>query len=82
VCDRQDFRSDEDLLEAFRLVTEAPAAVTGLVSTPLCAGSPADFVILPVSSLAEAMALRPLDRVVFRKGTMVARGGHLIGGGP
>jgi cytosine/adenosine deaminase-related metal-dependent hydrolase len=56
--------------------------VTGLVSTPLCAGSPADFVILPVSSLAEAMALRPLDRVVFRKGTMVARGGHLIGGGP
>jgi cytosine/adenosine deaminase-related metal-dependent hydrolase len=81
VCDRQDFRSDEDLLEAFRLVTEAPAAVTGLVSNPLCAGSPADFVILPVSSVAEAMALRPLDRVVFRKGTMVARGGHLTGGG-
>jgi cytosine/creatinine deaminase len=81
VCDRQNFRSDADLEEAFALTTDAPAAVLGR-SNPLQVGARADFLILPASSIAEAVASRPMDRAVFRNGVMLARGGRLLGYGP
>jgi cytosine deaminase len=81
VCDRQNFRSDADLEEAFALTTDAPAAVLGR-SNPLQVGARADFLILPASTIAEAVASRPMDRAVFRNGVMLARGGRLLGYGP
>jgi cytosine deaminase len=80
VCDRQDFRSDSDLEEAFALVTDAPAAVLGR-SNLLQVGAKADFLVMPAASVAEAVASRPMDRAVFRNGVMVARGGRLVGAG-
>ncbi|MBV8440403.1 MAG: amidohydrolase family protein [Hyphomicrobiales bacterium] len=80
VCDRQNFRSDADLEEAFALTTEAPAAVLGR-SNSLQVGARADFQILPASSIAEAVASRPMDRAVFRNGVMLARGGRLLQAG-
>jgi cytosine/creatinine deaminase len=79
ICDRQDFRSNGDLENAFALVTETPAAVIGRTNA-LQAGAKADFLLLPVKSIAEAVATRPADRMVFRNGTMIARGGRLIDG--
>jgi cytosine deaminase len=80
VCDRQNFRSDADLEEAFALATDAPAAVLGR-PTPLQVGAKADFLILPAGSIAEAVAARPVDRAVFRNGVVVARGGRLLAPG-
>ena len=77
VCDRQNFRSDADLAEAFALVTEAPAAVLGRLSA-LAVGARANFSLLPVHSIAEAVASRPLARTVFRDGVVVAREGRLL----
>jgi cytosine/creatinine deaminase len=78
VCDRQNFRADADLAEAFALVTEAPAAVMGR-EAPLRIGARADFCLLPAGSGAEAVAARPVDRLVFRGGVLIARGGRLVG---
>ena len=79
VCDRQDFRANADLENAFAMVTETPAAVLGRANA-LQAGAKADFLLLPVQSVAEAIATRPFDRMVFRDGTMIARNGQLIEG--
>ena len=80
VCDRQNYRSDADLEEAFALATDAPAAVLGR-SNPLRAGAKADFLILSTATIAEAVATRPMDRAVFRSGVLLARGGQLLGAG-
>ncbi len=77
VCDRQDFRADEDLELAFSLVTSEPAAVLGRTAS-LVAGAPADFLLLEVASVAEAVAAKPLDRTVFKRGRKVAEAGRLV----
>jgi cytosine deaminase len=81
LCDRQDYRSDEDLSLAFSLVTETPAAVIGRPLFSLEVGSPADFIILSASSIAEAVAGRPVDRAVFRHGKLIAQGGKRLAAG-
>jgi cytosine/creatinine deaminase len=77
ICDRQDYRSNADLENAFAMITETSAAVLGRANA-LQVGAKADFLLLPVESVAEAIATRPLDRMVFRDGTMIARNGRLI----
>jgi cytosine/creatinine deaminase len=71
VCDRQDFRSDEDLELAFSLVTEAPSRVLGRGNGRLEPGAPADFVLVPSGSVAEAVASRPRSRTVFKHGVLL-----------
>ncbi|MCO6188649.1 amidohydrolase family protein [Rhizobium sp. L1K21] len=73
VCDRQDYRSDEDLALAFSLVTEMSSQVMGREGG-LVVGAPADFVLLPVGSIAEAVAERPRQRTVFKRGINVTPG--------
>ncbi|CTQ47421.1 amidohydrolase family protein [Roseibium aggregatum] len=73
VCDRQDYRLNEDLELAFTLVTEAPSDVIGR-NGGLTVGSPADFLLLPVQSIAEAVAERPARRTVFKRGVNVTPG--------
>ncbi|MEJ8473723.1 amidohydrolase family protein [Roseibium algae] len=70
VCDRQDYRSDEDLELAFALVSDAPSQVIGRPSG-MTVGAPADFILLPVRSIGEAVAERPAKRTVFKRGVNV-----------
>ena len=72
VCDRQDFRTDEDLGLAFSLVTEESAAATGLGAARLEIGAAADFLLLEARSIAEAVATKPPARTVFKRGVRVA----------
>lgn len=72
VSDRQDFRADEDIELAFKLVTEESAAATGLGTGRLEVGAAADFLLLTAQSIAEAVTLKPLARTVFKRGLRVA----------
>ena len=72
VCDRQNFRVDADLELAFRLVTENAAAATGLGPRRLEPGESADFLLVEAGSIAEAVAARPRERAVFKRGVRVA----------
>lgn len=71
ICDRQDFRADADLELAFRLVTEEASAATGLGPGRLALGESADFLLLEAGSIAEAVAVSPPGRVVFKRGARV-----------
>ena len=77
ICDRQDFRADDDLERAFALVTEASGAVLGRAE-PLSIGTPADFILVDCGSIAETLAERPVARTVFKAGRKVADAGRLV----
>jgi cytosine/creatinine deaminase len=72
VCDRQNFRADDDLELAFRLVSEEAALATGLGTGRLEIGGPGDFLLVAARSIAEAIALKPQGRAVFKRGVQVA----------
>jgi cytosine/adenosine deaminase-related metal-dependent hydrolase len=72
LCDRQNFRSDEDLELAFRLVTEHAAVATGLGPRRLAPGESADFLLVKAESIADMVATRPSARAVFKRGVQVA----------
>nr|WP_272212480.1 amidohydrolase [Marinicella sp. W31]MDC2878396.1 amidohydrolase [Marinicella sp. W31] len=77
ICDRQDFRADEDLERAFDLATRASGAVLGRPE-PLSIGAPADFILVGCGSVAETLAKRPFDRAVFKAGRKIAEAGRLV----
>ncbi len=77
ICDRQDFRADDDLELAFALVTQASGAVLGRAE-PLAPGAPADFILVECGSIAETLADRPVNRTVFKSGRKVADAGRLV----
>jgi cytosine/adenosine deaminase-related metal-dependent hydrolase len=72
VCDRQNFRADADLALAFGLVTKEAAAATGLPGGALAPGASADFLLVEAGSVAETVASRPRERIVFKRGVRVA----------
>jgi cytosine/creatinine deaminase len=72
ICDRQDFRANDDLELAFRLVTENAASATGLGSARLAKGESADFLLVEAASIAETVAVRPIKREVFKRGVRVS----------
>ena len=78
LCDRQNFRADADLEHAFALVSTLSAQVLGRNAKAPEKSAPADFIILPVASVAEAVASKPLDRMVFKGGVMIASNGALV----
>jgi len=78
VCDRQDFRADDDLALALDLVSTVPAAILGREIADLTPGSPADLMLVAAGSRAEAVASRPRDRIVIKAGRVIARDGALI----
>ncbi|TPW30505.1 amidohydrolase family protein [Martelella alba] len=77
ICDRQDFRADEDLALALSLVTAASGAVLGR-SEALAIGAPADFLLIRAGSVAEAVAGRSRERTVYKAGRKIAEAGQLI----
>ena len=75
---RANFRHDEELALAFDMVTGAAARVLGLASYGIAVGGPADFVVVDVSCVAEAVAMRPKRKLVIKGGRIVAKDGVLV----
>jgi cytosine deaminase len=72
---RANFRRDEELEFAFDMVTSAAARVLGVEAYGITVGTPADFVVVEASSIAEAVATRPKRKLVISKGRVIAREG-------
>jgi len=75
---KQGFRSDPDIETVLSLCTDA--AALGLPAHQLVVGASADLVALEAETPAEAVALRPVRRLVIRKGVILAREGCLVDG--
>lgn len=74
---RQEFLADPDLVHAFAMVTEIPAAVLGVAHYGLAPGKRADIVLLDAASVPEAVAGVPPRRTVIKRGRLVALEGVL-----
>ena len=59
--------------EAWNLVSAAVRTVARRPPVAIAAGSPADFMAVAASSLREAIADQPADRIVFHRGVIVSR---------
>jgi cytosine/creatinine deaminase len=72
VAYRSTFRRDEDIELALMAATYGGAAVLGLESYGLAEGAPADIVVVPTSSAAEAVVTHPARSLVLKNGVVVA----------
>jgi cytosine deaminase len=75
---KQGFRSDPDIETALSLCTDA--AALGLPAHRLVVGAAADLVALDAETPAEAVALRPVRRLVMKAGVILAREGRCVEG--
>jgi cytosine/creatinine deaminase len=75
---RSGFYTDEELLAAFDVVTEAGAKALRLDGYGLRVGAKADFVTLNAAHVPEAVAGPPSGRSVYKQGTLIARDGHIL----
>ncbi len=73
---KQGFRSDPDIETALSLCTDA--AALGLPAHRLVVGAAADLVALDAETPAEAVALRPVRRLVMKAGVILAREGRCV----
>lgn len=71
---RQHFLADPDLAHAFAMVTSIAAGVLGVDAYGLEPGSRADLVLIPSPSVPQAVADVPKQRIVIKRGRMVAGG--------
>ncbi|MGH8389113.1 MAG: amidohydrolase family protein [Pseudomonas sp.] len=74
---RFDLNKDEELAAAFDAATVNGARALGCEGYGLELGRPADFLLMPVQTLGEAVVSRPL-RQVYRGGQLIAAGGRLL----
>jgi cytosine deaminase len=74
---RFDLNKDEELAAAFEAATVNGARALGHEDYGLEVGQPADFLLMPVQTLGEAVVARPL-REVYRAGRLIAAGGRLL----
>lgn len=72
VAYQSDFRTDDELLVALDLVTDAAATALGLSGYGLRVGAHADLVILEASSAAQVVASPPVQRTVLHRGRVVS----------
>lgn len=75
------WRTDRQLGQALALVTAAPSTLLGLESATLEVGDLADFTLVKAASAAQAVVDQPAERVVVRRGQVVA-GRHLLSPAP
>jgi cytosine/adenosine deaminase-related metal-dependent hydrolase len=78
VSQRNDFRSDRQIELALHLCTFGGARMMNIDSYGLDVGNNATFVLVPAETPADAVASRPAQRSVYRKGVMVAKNGELL----
>lgn len=74
---RFDLGKDEELAAAFAAATENGAQALGIEDYGIDLGRPADFLLMPVETLGEAVVARPL-RQVYRGGELIASGARLL----
>jgi cytosine deaminase len=70
--------------EAWHLVSDGARSVMGLPAAGPHVGARADLLALPATSLAQAIAEGPADRLVIHRGQLVARSAltRVVAGGP
>ncbi|MNP71764.1 N-isopropylammelide isopropyl amidohydrolase [compost metagenome] len=74
---RFDLNKDEELAAAFDAATVNGARALGAEGYGVEIGRPADFLLMPVQTLGEAVVSRP-PRQVYRGGRLIAAGGRLL----
>ncbi|MCW3474644.1 amidohydrolase [Limobrevibacterium gyesilva] len=72
VAQRQGFRTDEDIAVAFETCSVVGARVLGLEDHGIHVGGRADLVAVRAETLAEAVAMRPAGRMVWKAGRLIA----------
>jgi cytosine deaminase len=78
VAYRSTFRRDEEIELALEAATYGGARALGLRSYGLAVGAPADLVVVPARSPAEAVVVHPERELVLKAGRVVARAGQLV----
>jgi cytosine deaminase len=74
---RFDLGKDDELAAAFEAATVNGARALGVEDYGFALGQRADFLLMPVETLGEAVVARPL-RQVYRGGVLIAEGGCLL----
>lgn len=74
---RQKTRKTEQVEEALQMATREGARLLGLEHYGLRAGGRADFLLVPACSITDAVARCPGERIVFKRGEIVA-GEHFL----
>jgi cytosine deaminase len=78
VAYRSTFRRDEDIELALEAATYGGARALGLERYGLAPGAPADLVVVPARTAAEAVVTRPDRELVLKDGEIVARDGGIV----
>jgi cytosine/adenosine deaminase-related metal-dependent hydrolase len=79
VAYRSGYRKDEQLESALDLATTAAATLVGISGYGLEVGAEGSLVLLAAETRAEAVVSRPRERIVIKKGKVVARDSRWIG---
>ncbi|HET6605960.1 MAG TPA: amidohydrolase family protein [Rhodopila sp.] len=72
---RNNLRCDDELQLALATCTTEGARTLGLQGYGTDTGCFADFILVAAETIAEAVAQRPNDRLVVRRGRLIAKGG-------
>lgn len=72
------FRDDAGLELALHMATHGGAQVMGVQDYGVKLGANADFILVHAETPAEAVAMHPRPRYVFKRGRMVARDGRAL----
>lgn len=72
---RNNLRRDDQVEQALDVCTHGGAAMMGVTDYGLRPGCPADMVLLPGACLTEAVVSRPRDRIVLKRGKVIAEAG-------
>ncbi len=75
---RFDWSGDEEFALAFSCATSRAAAAIGLANRDLRKGAAADFIMIDAINVGDALARRPRQRRVVRRGKLVADDGVLM----
>ena len=75
---RSGFYTDDELLIAFDMITEAGAKALRLDGYGLRVGAKADFVTLNTENVQAAVASPPQKRSVYKEGKLIARNGKVL----
>jgi len=75
---RNNLRRDDELALALDIVTTGGARALGIAEYGLAPGCIGDLVLVAAETVAEAVAQRPGERVVVKRGRVVARNGAAL----
>ncbi len=75
---RNNLRRDDQVEQALDVCTHGGAAMMGVTDYGLRPGCPADMVLLPGACLTEAVVSRPRDRIVLKRGKIIAEAGTAV----